>query len=149
MNTRSVSSVFTDNEIIQKESYYKPSYIVLEKERLWPRVWQMACRVEEIPRIGDYVTYDIADESFIVVRTAIDRISCYYNVCQHRGRRLTDGCGHTVKLQCKFHGWQWNLDGTNARVVDKSDWDGALDEVDLSLRAAKADTWGGWVFINM
>ena len=149
MNTRIVPSAIAENRMIEKKSYFKPEFVALEKERLWPRVWQMSCRVEEIPKIGDYVTYDIADESFIVVRTGSDRIAAYYNVCQHRGRRLTEGCGHTVKLQCKFHGWQWNLDGSNARVVDKADWAGTLDEVDLSLKAAKTDIWGGWVFINM
>ena len=53
---------------IVKESYFKPEYVELEKERLWPRIWQMACRLEEIPQVGSYLTYDIADESVIVVR---------------------------------------------------------------------------------
>lgn len=134
---------------IVKESYFSPKFAALERERLWPRVWQMACRVEEIPAVGDYATYDIADDSIIVVRSAPDVINAYHNVCQHRGRRLTEGCGRTGKFRCKFHGWVWNLNGTNALVTDKEDWNGALDTQDLSLKKVAVDTWGGWVFINM
>ena len=35
---------------IPKERYYDPDFYALEAEQLWPRVWQMACRLEEIPR---------------------------------------------------------------------------------------------------
>ena len=53
---------------IPKQRYYDPEFYALEAERLWPRVWQMACRLEEIPKPGDYVEYEILDESIIVVR---------------------------------------------------------------------------------
>ena len=37
----------------------------LEKERLWGKVWQFACREENIPTPGDYIVYDICDKSYI------------------------------------------------------------------------------------
>jgi phenylpropionate dioxygenase-like ring-hydroxylating dioxygenase large terminal subunit len=134
---------------IVKEAYYKPEYVELEKARFWPRVWQMACRAEEIPEVGDYLTYDIADESIVVVRSAPDTIKAYHNVCRHRGRRITKGCGHSARLRCPFHGWQWDLDGQNTFVTQKEDWGGLLDDQDLSLPAVKCETWGGWVWINL
>jgi phenylpropionate dioxygenase-like ring-hydroxylating dioxygenase large terminal subunit len=134
---------------VVKGAYFKPDYVALEKERLWPRIWQMACRVEEIPDVGDYVTYDIADESIVVIRAAADRISAFHNICQHRGRRLTKGCGTAQRLRCPFHGWQWELDGRNVGVTQREDWGGLLDDQDLSLKSVRAETWGGWVFINM
>jgi phenylpropionate dioxygenase-like ring-hydroxylating dioxygenase large terminal subunit len=134
---------------IVKEAYYKPEYVALEKARFWPRVWQMACRAEEIPEVGDYLTYDIADESIVVVRSAPDRISAFHNACRHRGRRITKGCGQATRLRCPFHGWQWDLDGKNTFVTQKEDWGGLLDDADLSLPAVQCDTWGGWVWINL
>jgi hypothetical protein len=65
--------------IIPTEAYTSPEYARLENERLWGKVWQAACRAEEIPRVGDYVTYDIMDESIIIVRTVEDRIQAFYN----------------------------------------------------------------------
>ena len=51
-----------------KERYFDPDFYQLEGEQLWPRVWQMACRLEEIPEPGDVVEYEILDQSVIVVR---------------------------------------------------------------------------------
>ena len=135
--------------VIPIEAYVSKDYARAEGEKLWPKVWQVACRVEEIPKVGDYVTYDILDESIIVVRTGEARIQAFYNVCQHRGRRLTAGCGHTKQFHCRFHGWRWNLDGENAFVLDPEDWGKALNPENTRLKSVKADTWGGWVWVNM
>jgi phenylpropionate dioxygenase-like ring-hydroxylating dioxygenase large terminal subunit len=135
--------------IIPIDSYVSPEYARAESEKLWPNVWQAACRVDEIPKVGDYVTYDILDESIIVVRTATERIQAFYNVCQHRGRRLTSGCGHTAQFYCRFHGWRWALDGENVFVLDREDWGEALTPENLRLKEVTCDTWGGWVWINM
>ena len=73
--------------VIPIEAYTSEAYARAENDKLWGKVWQAAARVEEIPNVGDYVTYDIMDESIIIVRTAADRIQAFYNVCQHRGRQ--------------------------------------------------------------
>jgi phenylpropionate dioxygenase-like ring-hydroxylating dioxygenase large terminal subunit len=135
--------------VIPIEAYVSPEYARAENEKLWGKVWQVACRVEEVPKVGDYVTYDIMDESIIVVRTAPDKIQAMYNVCQHRGRRLTEGCGHTAQFYCRFHGWRWDINGENAFVLDPEDWGTALNKDNLRLKSVKCDTWGGWVFVNM
>ena len=48
---------------IPKERYYDPEFFALEAEQLWPRVWQMACRLEEIPAPGDYSQTEVGDET--------------------------------------------------------------------------------------
>jgi hypothetical protein len=58
----------------------------LEMQRLWPRIWQMACRAEEIPSVGDYLVYEIGQYSIIVVRTA-EGIRAHHNVCRHHRRQ--------------------------------------------------------------
>ena len=40
-----------------------------EKQKLWPKVWQMTCREEDIPEVGDHHVYEIVDQSIIVTRT--------------------------------------------------------------------------------
>jgi phenylpropionate dioxygenase-like ring-hydroxylating dioxygenase large terminal subunit len=136
------ASDFTDPEITRRE-----------REKLWPKVWQIACREEEIPKVGDYVRYDILDESILVVRTAKDKISAFYNACQHRGRQLVDEPRGSVGqgFYCKFHGWKYKLDGTLARVHVKEAWGdcGAFTDGSLNLKQPLADTWAGWVWINM
>ena len=132
---------------IVKEAYFEPEYVEREKQRFWPRVWQMTCRVEQLKNTGDYVTYDIGDESVIVIRSG-DEIKAFYNVCRHRGRRLTNGCGTAQRLRCPFHGWQWRIDGSNAFVTQREDWGPLLDGKNLDLKPVKCESWGGFVFIN-
>ena len=47
---------------------------------MWTRVWQFACRVEDIPEIGDSLVYDILDYSFLIVRTDENTNKGYYNM---------------------------------------------------------------------
>lgn len=144
------AAVTVRDDSVPKEHYISREFLELEKRKLWSRVWQVACREEELKKVGDFVTYDIHDNSFVVVRTEPERIRAYYNVCMHRGRRLTAGCGHARLFHCNFHGWRWNLDGSVNRILDRSDWDGcpSVSDEDFRLREVQCDTWGGFVYIN-
>jgi len=136
------------SKFVVKETYYAQEYVEREFRRLWPRVWQMACREEELAEVGDCVTYDIGNESVIIVRSGPDRLQAFHNVCLHRGRRLVqDGC-HISNFRCGFHGWRWDLDGANQHVTQREDWCGKLDHDDLSLGKVRFDTWGGFVFLT-
>src|SRR5687768_6334096 len=53
---------------VSKEQFTSRAQHELEVERLWKRVWQMACREQEVAAPGDYMTYEIADQSVVVVR---------------------------------------------------------------------------------
>jgi phenylpropionate dioxygenase-like ring-hydroxylating dioxygenase large terminal subunit len=136
-------------DYVPKEDYLSREFLRQENERLWPRVWQIACRLEELPEVGDYVTYDIADDSVTVVRTAKDAIRAYHNVCPHRGRRLTNDAGRMQEFVCRYHGWRWDLGGECTKLVDEHDWGSGYSRKDARLQEVKVDTWGGWVFINM
>ena len=134
------------------DAYISPAYFSLEEERLWSRTWQIVCRAEEIPSIGDFVTHEIIDESIIVVRVSDDTVKAFYNVCQHRGRRLKEGCGNTgPNIACKFHGWSWKTDGSLNSVTDREDWEGcpAFDNESLRLKEVRIEQWGGWYWISM
>ena len=87
--------------VIPVEAYVSHAYARAESDKLWGKGLAGRLPRGRIPKVGDYVTYDILEESIIVVRSAPDKISAYYNVCQHRGRRLTEGCGQpsTIRLR--------------------------------------------------
>lgn len=127
--------------------YTSQSFYELEMQKLWSRTWQMACREEEIPQVGDYIVYEIGDYSILVVRTS-EGIKAHHNVCRHRGRRLCDYDGHAASFICPFHGFSWNIDGSCRNVT--SEWDfPQIDKDQFGLVPVKTATWGGWVFINM
>ena len=136
------------DERLSVDAYISPEYLRLEKERLWPKVWQIACREEEIPDVGDFVEYTIFEESIVVVRAAPDRINAFYNVCQHRGRRLVKGRGAIRQFRCPFHMWRYTLEGECAEIYQGDDYVSLCRE-DVSLKPVRVDIWQGWVFVNM
>lgn len=134
---------------LDPKRYTSREYHDKEKQRLWPKTWQVACREEELPTPGEYVTYTIADDSVIIMRTKNGEIAAYHNVCPHRGRRLTtNSCGVAKQFRCGYHGWTFDTDGKNILVLDRDDWMGALDGEQLDLKHVRIDTWGGFVFVD-
>ncbi len=118
-----------------------------EVEHLWKKVWQMACREEEIPLPGDHMRYDIAGMSFLVVRTDAGDIKAFPNACLHRGRMLKEFDGNATELRCAFHGFAWHLDGSFCDIP--ADWDFAhVDKSTFNLPELPVATWEGFVFIN-
>ncbi|HEY7627545.1 MAG TPA: aromatic ring-hydroxylating dioxygenase subunit alpha [Ilumatobacteraceae bacterium] len=118
-----------------------------EVERLWKRVWQFACREEQIPYVGSHIVYEIANLSFIVVRTAPDEIKAYYNACLHRGRQLKDHGGRCSEFRCPYHGFTWALDGSLSSIPARWDFE-HVDDANFALPEAQVGTWGGFVFLN-
>jgi phenylpropionate dioxygenase-like ring-hydroxylating dioxygenase large terminal subunit len=140
-------------DFVPVDAYVSREYVELEKQRLWPRTWLLACREEEVENVGDYVTFDIADESILILRSDKDTVQAFYNVCQHRGRRLKDDySGNTGKqLVCGFHGWRYRLSGEVLHIVDEQDWAACpqFEKDKLGLKPVRMETWGGWIFVSM
>lgn len=133
-------------------SDYSAEFHRLEQERLWPKVWQAACREEEIPQPGDYVNYEIGHESILVIRQKDMSIRAFYNVCPHRGRRLRDDAKGSMKaIFCGYHAWTFTLDGQVDAIPSEEDWQDcpASSREDFALTPVHSDSWAGWVWINM
>jgi glycine betaine catabolism A len=133
---------------VPKSRYLDPEFLKLELEKLFARTWLMACRTEELQKVGSFVEYEIGSYSILVVRETSDSIKAYYNSCRHRGTRLACGRGRVGKFICPFHGWRWNLDGSVNLVLDREEFASSSDQ-DLALVQVRAEQWGGFVFITM
>ncbi len=148
---RAVPFAVTHPERIPTQRYYSQEFYDLECEHLWPRVWQMACRLEEIPKRGDYVVYEILGHSVIVTRVDDQTVKAYHNHCRHRGVKLVSDRGRRPKgFTCPFHGWQWGLNGDCTYVLSPELFsDENLDKLDLRLKECRLEMWGGCAFINL
>jgi nitrite reductase/ring-hydroxylating ferredoxin subunit len=128
--------------------YTSPEFLAAELEHLWPHVWQLVCRADEIPSAGDYHEYGVGRQSFLLVRGDDGNVRGFHNVCPHRANLLRTGCGNTgARLQCGFHMWTFELDGTLARITDRETFD-ALDASAYNLRPVAVDEWAGWLFVH-
>lgn len=149
---RSVPFQVVDPERIPAQRYYDEAFFRLEAERLWPHVWQMACRLEQIPKVGDWVEYSILGRSVIVVR-ARTGVKAYHNACRHRGVQLAPAGQHgnceTQGFTCPFHGWRWDMEGKCTFVYGRHLFsEGLLDQAELMLAPCRVELWGGCAFVN-
>jgi len=148
-----------DRQLIPVGRYFEEEFFNLENQHLWSRAWQMACRLEMIPDVGDWVEYTILGKSVIIVRTD-DGVRAFHNHCRHRGVPLVasksnaagaSAHGNCEKMGfiCPFHGWRWNMQGENTFVYGRDQFDEKLlDPEALKLRPVRCETWGGCAFIN-
>ncbi|MBD0735128.1 aromatic ring-hydroxylating dioxygenase subunit alpha [Streptomyces sp. CBMA29] len=137
-----------DRAFVPKARYLDPEFLQLELDKMFRRTWLMACRLEELPGVGNFVEYEIGSHSILIVRESRTAVRAYHNACRHRGTRLARGRGRVGSLICPFHGWRWNLDGSIRLVLDREEFVPRSDE-DLGLVGVRAETWGGFVFVTM
>ncbi|HKY90864.1 MAG TPA: aromatic ring-hydroxylating dioxygenase subunit alpha [Nevskiaceae bacterium] len=142
------SSVPMGDADIPVSRYISREWHEREKATVWKKTWQVACRVEEVAAPGDYIVYDVGDDSVLVVRTESGAIKAYVNACLHRGTALCDGQGHKKELRCPFHGMTWTLEGQLRSIPGRWDFP-HVDNAKFSLPEVRAGFWGGFVFVNL
>lgn len=128
--------------------YYDPEFAKIERERLWSKTWQYACRTEDIPKIGDRVPYTVgSDLSYFIVRSGENDFRAFNNACLHRGTRLVNAPCSGKFIRCPFHAWEWNADGSLHNIP--SDWDFmGVEAAKYHLPEARVAVWEGFIFIN-
>lgn len=121
----------------------------LEQRLLWPRVWVLAGRAEDIPNPGDYFLFDDLRVPVIVVRGRDGELRAFYNTCQHRGApvvRVPHGTART--LRCQYHSWTYDItSGQLISVPDERDFVG-LDKATRCLATVRCEVWDNWIFVN-
>jgi phenylpropionate dioxygenase-like ring-hydroxylating dioxygenase large terminal subunit len=133
---------------ISTDRYLTKDWHDLEVERMWSRTWQLACREDELPDVGDQFVYEVpGGRSVLLVRVEPDLIKAYWNACLHRGTMLREEPGYAPELRCPFHGWTWNLDGSLKGL--HCPWDlPHVDPARMSLPELQVARWAGFVLIN-
>lgn len=136
-----------------KTRYYSKEEMDLEWTHLWCKTWAFAGLMQDLADVGDYFRYELGKESFVVVRTSPDEkgVKAYYNVCPHRGNRIVhNDFGHLGNncFTCDFHGWKFNLDGSNREIRDELIFREAVVCDRPGLVEVSCDVWNSMVFVN-
>ncbi len=156
---RDVPFPINDPERIPVQRYFDEAFYKAELDHVWPYVWQMACRLEQIPDVGDWVEYSNVGHSVLIVRTA-SGVKAFHNACRHRGVPIAGGYGNDEGkvasgncsksgFVCPFHGWRWNMDGENTLVYGKHLFsERQLEGDDINLVPCRVEVFGGCAWIN-
>jgi phenylpropionate dioxygenase-like ring-hydroxylating dioxygenase large terminal subunit len=130
--------------------YRDPEFFELEKERIFRPSWQIVCHVNDVPRAGDFHTFDFLGQGVIVLRGEDGAVRSFHNACRHRAARLLDGpkghCG--PRITCPYHAWSYGLDGRLRTVPQRDSYPG-LDPERFGLAPLEQEIFLGFVFVRL
>ena len=134
---------------IPVERYISAGFAELEHERLWPRVWHVACAVDHVADPGDWFEHRLGRYSILLVRGDDGELRGFQNVCRHRGNTICAGSGSGAsELRCPYHRWAWDLAGRLREVPSRRSF-GPLRNDELPLVPVRVGTWARLVFVSL
>ena len=138
----------TENQFtIPSMWYYDKNFLDQEKKEIFLKEWQLIGSHSQVKNTGDVLVAEIANNPIIVSRQEDNTLKGFYNVCQHRGGPLVYENCSLSKLQCKYHGWVYDLNGNlkSARGFKNSE----LNIDDYNLTPVNVTEWMGQIFVNL
>lgn len=137
--------------VIPREIYYDPKIFAQEMDRIFRRTWQCIGHESEFRNTGDYVAVNIAGQPVVVTRKPDGALSAFYNVCTHRGARLTDAPRGNCKnsFVCMYHAWTFDLDGKLRGIPRPDSYGKDFDRSLYDIPKVHVDTHAGFVYINL
>ena len=124
--------------------YTDPAVLDAERASVFARTWQLVGRVEQLSEHGAQLVAELAGHSVVIVRDG-EQLRGFYNLCRHRAGPVATACQVRKTLQCRYHGWTYDLTGQLRRAPEM---DGAadFDAAAFALAPIAVDQWGPLVF---
>jgi methanesulfonate monooxygenase large subunit len=100
------SRIYTDESIHQEEI-----------EKIWNKLWLIACHESELPNKYDFRTFmHPCGRSLVMIRGEDMKVRTFYNTCSHRGNMIVrEPAGNAQRITCVFHHWSYDSKGARRR----------------------------------
>jgi len=129
--------------------FYDEAIFREERLKIFFRSWHLVAHVNQLRNPGDFVTYDILDQSVIVTRSKEGGIKAFHNVCQHRGNRLVEAPrGNVPAITCGYHAWTYSMDG-RLRGAPRTECLTGFDKSQHGLKPVRVEVFAAFVYINL
>jgi choline monooxygenase len=129
--------------------YLDPGVAELERRTVFSRSWQVAARLEQVQKPGQYATSTVAGEPLVVVRGNDDVLRGFFNVCRHHAAAvMTDSCGQAAYLRCPYHGWTYSLEGRLKSAPDIGSVHN-FERESIRLAPVESAVWNRWVIVRL
>lgn len=143
--TRELARTRQQGMALPGEFYTDREIFADDLQRVFYANWLFVGHSCEVPEPGDYFALRVGEEPIIVVRDKSGQIRAHFDVCRHRGSRITT-CerGSSKALICPYHQWVYALDGRlqSARLMGEG-----FDPDHYRLRPAALREVAGLLFV--
>jgi Rieske 2Fe-2S family protein len=118
---------------------------------IWHKNWLYVCRSTELPGPRAYRTFELGDQSILLVRDERSELQGYFNTCRHRGAalcRTSTGKFPPAGIVCPYHGWRYGFRGELLQTSSLACADSFRRE-DYPLYKISVKEWNGCVFVAL
>jgi glycine betaine catabolism A len=128
--------------------YTDEAIFALEQHRIFESMWFCVVRADDLDKPGAFRTVQVGGENLLVSRSRTGQVRAFYNVCRHRGARLsTDESGEVKRaFRCGYHAWTYDLDGRLIAAPNLAKMPD-IDRVGFGLRQVAVREWLGYVWV--
>ncbi len=135
---------------VEAEAYLDPALFAREGKAIFSGLPVPVLLSQDLPAPGSYRGIELAGVPVVVTRNKAGEVKAFLNACSHRGTRLV-ACGEhasSLKLNCPYHAWTYNLDGKLIGVPRQECFVG-LDKDALGLAALPCREAAGLVWVSL
>ena len=132
---------------IPSKWYYSKKLFKLENKMIFSKSWHLVGSESILKNPGDALIREILNQPIIIIKQKNHSLKAFFNVCQHSGGPLLTTNSCVKRLQCKYHGWIYNLNGELKRVREFENVEN-FDFKDYNLKSIDIKVWQGLIFIN-
>jgi choline monooxygenase len=142
---------YTDSPaVIDRTVYTDPAQHERELSEVFQKAWLAAIPSGALETDNQYLVWNEAGQSVVVVRHETGGLSAFHNVCQHRGTRIVreGGICTTGRFKCPWHGFSYDMTGRVTKVPIPESFPAEAIE---GLRAPKVavEEWNGMIWLNL
>lgn len=132
---------------LARDFYCSEDIFQLDLAQVLAPQWLYVDHVSRLPHAGDFLTYEFANESIIIVRGHDGELHAHFNVCRHRGSRIClKASGNLRRLVCPYHAWTYGLDG-NLEIARHMPAD--FDTGAHGLHPCRIQVFEGLIFVSL
>ena len=131
-------------------TYTSKAFFELEKTELILKNWQLVCHISNIPKAGDYFTFEIFNERVFVIRGEDKNVRAFHNFCSHRGTKLIDETSGTCKgkITCPYHAWGYDFNGNLIKVPYENQFID-FNKNEHKLKSVEMEIFQGFIFVKL
>jgi Rieske 2Fe-2S family protein len=138
-------------ETLPSAYYFDPAHYQRELAQIWYRNWIYVCRASDVAAARSFRTFELGEQSVLVVRGE-DRVArAFHNTCRHRGAALcrsSEGRFPPTGIICPYHSWRYSLHGALLQTSSWTHGEG-FEASEHALYDLPLTEWNGFIFVAL